>query len=198
MCKYTQLSHELDDVNIMFHVCVGTLHTQQVASRQDELGEESLGEPFPCRSNWEREALSASCLPTRPPVRRYVRLKPPWPLFARSRLGCSQRGHEIATVLACCPADALDFASALGCLHKTPRLAIASAAPEVLPAAPATPAEPLTDLRQPSEAAKVNRLMPRRCGKLDHSSGRRTEARRHYSNGVKECLQCIYIWPARQ
>lgn len=174
MPKHTQLSHDLDDVNTNQQTvpCLcGDTNTQQVALRQEELGgDESLGEPFPCRSDGEQEALSASRLQL--PAMRYVRLKPPWPLFARSRLGCSQRGHEIATVLACCPADALDFAPALGCLHKSPRLAIASAAPEVLPAAPATPVEPLTDLKQPSEAAKENRLMPRRCGKLDQNSQR--------------------------
>lgn len=80
--------------------------------------------------------------------------------FAHSHLRRSQRGHEIATVLARCPADALDFAPALGCLHKAPRLAIGSAAPEVPPAAPATAAELLADLKQPSEAAKVNWPVP--------------------------------------
>lgn len=68
MCKHTQVSHELDYVNINQQtipcLCRET-NTQPVASRREELwaAVESLGEPFPCRSDREREALSASRLP---------------------------------------------------------------------------------------------------------------------------------------
>lgn len=116
-------------------VCAGaqTLNKWRRGRKSSE--GESLG-PFPCRSDgerWSSFGFASPPTPTRSPVMRYVQLKPPQPLFARPRLRCSQRGHEIATVLARCPADALAFAPTLGCLHKTPSLGYRQRCPRGTP-----------------------------------------------------------------
>lgn len=145
-------------------VCAGTqtLNKWRRGRKSSEGG--SLG-PFPCRSDGERWSSFGFAPP------RLARLSCGTSSLSRRSLSSPARVSDAAngamklqqSSLAA-PRMPSPSRRLSGAFTRPPRLAIASAAPEVLQAT--------ANLKLPNGAAKVNRLTPRLHGELHHNSRR--------------------------